>query len=669
MNGELFIALQVEELPAQFVKIAEDGLREGIQSILKNIPFESVQSWSTPRHIAISIPDLAEHSPMNEKVVTGPPWDRAFKNGEPTKVALGFARGKKVRVDELEKVESKRGPVVAVRVKTGGESATKTIQSHLEQIVSGIAFPKTMRWGSGAYSWARPVHKLIVTYKGEIVPCSVFGIEASNTASGHRLSPQEFTANHSQEWLSALRANFVEPNPSKRKEQIRTQLLEKAEHLGASIQDMDLLEEVYNLVEYPVTIVGAFPKELLELPSKLLVEAMKLHQRVFPLYKDGSLTSSFLAVTNQPFANDPEVSSIIAEGNKRVLTARFYDAKFFYAEDRKKPLREHGLKLSKMQWIRNAGTMQDKAQRVAALAQTWAPLFHANPEHAHRAASLCKNDLCTQMVIEFPKLQGHVGKLLARLDDEAEDIPLAIEEHYYPRFSGDQTASTALGKCIAAADRWDTLSNCFALKLQPKGSGDPLGLRRAAHGFLHTIMAAQVHFEIEALCAEQENSDALLRFMRARLKTYFQEQAPNDIVNAVMAAPGSNPLVLQSKLSAMVELSKSEHYRSLRGVFKRVMGLSKDHQNARYSVALFQDPSEHQLHEHLQSAQQKAEQADNHTEALQSLVAIKPSLESFFDSVMVMAKEEPVRMNRLSLLRNIAQSFYQIADFSLLSTD
>ena len=669
MKSSLFIAIEVEELPASFIDIAQQGLVAGIKKICSSVEHGTIQSWASPRHIAVSVSDLPSHTPAVENLVTGPPAKAAFRDGEPTKAAIGFAKGKGADVSQLQIVDSKRGPVVAILVQSGGDSIIEKIATGLESVLSQIPFKKKMKWGDGTYSWARPIHSLIACYNNTLIPCSVFGIQSQTQAQGHRLSPEPFTATNAEQWCDGMRNNWIEPNPIKRRTLIEEQLQAKADSIGAVIHDMDLVDEVQNLVEWPVTIVGEFPKELLFLPSKLLVEAMKIHQRVFPLYKDGALSEKFLTVTNQPYATKEEVASIIADGNKRVLTARFYDAKFFYAEDRKKTLTEHGVKLSDMMWIRKGGSVADKVQRIEAVSRKWSQIFGADEEHCARASQLCKNDLCTQMVYEFPELEGHVGMLLAGFDGEHPDVAAAIDEHRMPRFSADNVAPSAVGKVVAVADRWDTLTQCFALGLQPKGSGDPLGLRRAALGFVRTLVEANVSIDISELTKDLTNGAQLCDFIMARLRADAIESTPTDIVNAVFATGSTQPTDIVSRLDAMKELSKSDDYASLRSVFKRVMGLSKDHKGTKYASVFFIEQSELALAKRLESTLLQVQESNDHHGALVSLCALKPELEDFFSTVMVMCNEPTIQNNRLSLLKSIANAFFQIADFSLLSSE
>ena len=669
MNNSLFIAIETEELPASMVETAQRGLEEGIRSLCSKLSHGAISSWATPRWIAVSVEDLAAQTPITEEIVTGPPEQAAYRNGEPTKAAIGFAKGRGAEVSDLIIVESKRGPVIALSLRSGGENMIDIITSQISTIIASISFPKSMRWGMGEYSWPRPIHRLIACYNNTLIPCSIFGISSDTQAKGHRLSANVFQATNANQWLEGMRSNFVEPCPQTRRDIIERQLAALAQEHGCTVQDTDLIDEVCQLVEWPVTICGSFPEELLYLPPKLLVEAMKIHQRVFPLYKDGALTEKFLAVTNQPYATQEDVAAIIAEGNKRVLTARFYDAKFFYAEDRSKTLAEHGAKLSSMLWVRKGGTVAEKVTRITALAQEWAPLFQASPEHSMRAAALCKNDLCTQMVYEFPELEGHVGMLLAGFDGEEPEVATAIEEYRMPRFSADSVAPSPVGKVVAVADRWDTLTQCFALGLQPKGSGDPLGLRRAALGFLRTIIAAKVELDLAVVTQACTHGEDLCSFLLARLRADMQERAPTDIVNAVFATNSTVPYEISERILAMTILSQRDGYSDLRAVFKRVMGLTKTHDDSTYQKDLFSDASEFELATQLEHALIQLREASNPAITLDSLCALKPYLEQFFQSVMVMVEEEDIKNNRLSLLKAIATAFFHIADFSLLSSE
>ena len=666
-KAELFIVVGCEELPARLIDTAISQLKKNILGLLKNIELGKIRTWTTPRRIAIAISDVESQSPLEEKLITGPPADRAFKDGEPTKAAMGFARGKGVSVDALEIVDGPRGKVVGVRLKTGGESVIERILQGLEQAVLGIEFDRSMKWGSHQIRWARPLHRIIALYDGQIIPAKVSNLEASNMDVGHRLSDGEFTISSAQEWVETLEQKWVLVDSKERENTCKNQLSALAKKYDASIQDWDLLEEVNNLVEWPITIACHFPEELLELPPRLLVEAMKLHQRVFPLYdQNGKLLSSFLAVTNHPYATDPEVAKLVAEGNKRVLTARFYDAKFFYAEDRKKTLLGHGKKLETVRWVRKGGMMSDKVARLMDLAEIWAPKFGADVTQTKRAAQLCKCDLSTQMVIEFPKLQGHVGNLMARYEGEEANVAQAIEEHYLPRNADDNLPETKEGLALAFIDRLDSLQECFRLGLQPKGSGDPLGLRRAAIGIISLLLKADWSISLNDIF----DNSKLNNFVKARMKAHFHDEFGGDIVNAVLSCNSSDPVGIFHRSQALKNLASSESFPETRATFKRLMGLTKEHLSKDYDPAHFIDDSEKNLHNHFQEISEiisPLEGRNDYAAVLEELIKLKPSIDNLFDSVMVMDSNLDIRNNRLGLLRSISTRFLNIADFTFIN--
>ncbi len=669
MSAEnLLIIVGCEELPARYVQYAAKELEKNVLSILKNVTHGESKTYATPRRIAVSIQSVESHTPSEEKVVTGPPADRAFKDGEPTKAAIGFARGKGVDVSALEIINGPRGPVVGVKVQTGGESTVGLLQQSIESAVLKMDFEKSMRWGSGSLSWARPLHKLIVLYGDQHVPCTLGGIQSSSSDEGHRLFPTPFEVHSEEQWVNAMLENRVVVDRETRRTRCQSQLEALSTSLRAQIKDWDLLDEVVDLVECPNTIRCQFPEDLLELPPRLLVEAMKLHQRVFPLYNDtdGNLRSDFLVVTNHPFADQPDVAATIAEGNKRVLTARFYDAKFFFAEDRKKSLTEHGTKLENMRWVRKGGTVAEKVKRLEMLSATWADVFNADVNLLKRAAALCKCDLTTQMVYEFTGLQGHVGKLLAGFDGESSAVCEAIEEHYLPRGSDDHCPTTPEGLALAFIDRLDSLQQCFALGLKPKGSSDPLGLRRAANGLVSILLAAGIPLSFSSFL-----SGKLLDFVMARMRSHFQDSFGGEIAAAVFATELDCPVSLNGRMIAMQQLSESADFTAMRATFKRVMGLTKDHHDTNIEGIEWVEPSESNLasafisvHTTVQTliAQQQF------SAALDALSKLKEPIDALFDSVMVMDDNLDVRHNRLSLLKAIANDFRQFADFTILSS-
>jgi len=677
--AELFIEIRCEELPARFARPAEVALGKAVDGLLKGIEHGEIRTWVTPRRLAVAVADVSVEKPVVEQVVTGPPETAAFRDGEWTPAGIGFAKSKGLTVDDLEIIDGPRGRVVSAMVKTGGQKTADVLADGLEAAVLGIHFPKTMQWGDGGIRWARPIHSVVVQLGAETVGLSIAGIQSGTQTLGHRLTPGPIEVQNAEQWTSTLRAAHVEPDAEIRRQSILTQLAERAAALGAETPDIpDLVDEVVHLTECPIVIDATFEEELLELPPRLLVESMKVHQRVFPLFKDDKLIHRFLVVTNHPYATDEKVAQIIAEGNTRVLAARFHDAKFFYAEDRKRQLAEHGQGLSGMRWIRGGGTMAEKAERIGTLAAGLSSLVGADTETSRTAGQLTKADLATQMVGEFPELQGHVGQLLASQQGQPEAVSLAIEEHYLPRFSGDALPSSPAGRATALADRIDTLTGCFALGLKPKGSADPLGLRRAANGLLTILRDAGLRTELPALWelsgfdAPEDGWGDLQAFVIARLRAQLQERFATDVVDAVLATGSTDPVALEAQANAMHQLSSTPDFGPLKTTFKRVMGLTKDHSCTEYTPGNLADAAETALHEKLLEVQsQAAELADalDYSGSLAALSTLKSPVDTLFDAVMVMHEDPEIRANRLGLLRSVADQFRRIADFTHLSQD
>ena len=676
---ELFIEIRCEELPARFVDRAVKGLAKAVKGLLKGVDHGDLTTWATPRRIAVSVRDVAEGRPQEEKLVTGPPARAAFRNGQPTKAAIGFAKGRGVSVDDLEVVEGPRGEVVAARVRSGGERTVALVAQGLEAAVLGIDFPKTMRWGAG--KWARPIHGVIALYDGTLIDCTVAGVASGNTTLGHRLTPGPITVRTSAEYVDFLQQHHVLADRAERRVVIERQLAEAADSLGAEVGALELVDEVVDLVEWPQVVVAEFAEELLELPPRLLVESMGVHQRVFPLFVDGALTNRFLVVSNHPYApSDADCARTIATGNTKVLAARFHDAKFFYAEDRKQTLSVHGEDLTGMQWIRKAGTMAEKSARVGTVAEGMAAVvLGADAAVAARAGALSKADLATQMVGEFPELQGHVGRLLAGLDGEPDGVPMAIEEHYLPRFSGDSLPTTPAGTATALADRVDTLVHCFRLGLKPKGSADPLGLRRAAGGLVALVLGAGLRTTVPdlldaggAAALPKADGNELVTFVMARARAQFQGRYATDLVDAVLATGSADLVALDARCAAMTELAGDADYDALKTTFKRVANITKDlaPDQVTYDADALVEPTEKALHEAFaavrESAAKRAANAD-YAGALADLRGLKPAVDQFFDDVMVMVDDAALRAARQGLLNAIAGAFRQIADFKHLS--
>ncbi|MCB9744940.1 MAG: glycine--tRNA ligase subunit beta [Alphaproteobacteria bacterium] len=689
--SDLLIELRSEELPVSMIAPALDALAKGLLELLEGVAHGELRRFSTPRRLCVVVEGVAEGRPEVESLVTGPPLAAAKRNGEWTKAAAGFARGRGVDVEDLIVATDAKGrEVVGARITEGGERTVDLVAAGLEKLVLGLPFRKSMRWADGAARWGRPLHQVVAVYGGARIPASVAGIETSAEVLGHRraeLGPAPVSG--AADYLHALRTRYVMADREARRAHVAENVRACAAAEGVeAVLDDALLDEVTDLVEWPVPMVGRFEAELLELPERLLEESMRVHQRYFPSRRDGRLHNVFFIVSNNPHG-DPET---IAAGNARVIAARFHDAQFFYAEDRKKSLAQHGAGLVKMRWVRGLGTMAQKQDRVAALGARLAEGLGADAAVAREAGALTKADLLSQMVGEFPKLQGHMGRLYAAHEGRPEAVAQAIEEHYLPRYAGDEIAASPAGRALALADRLDTLAGCFGIGLVPKGSADPQGLRRATIGVLATLLGAGSSLGLGALIDaaldgyEASGEDAvtikrpraevraeLLDFMLGRLRgALMAEGHSTDIVDAVLAAGGDVPLQLQARVAALTRLSEDGGFKPLMVTFKRVMNITKGHESADYDAAHFSAPAEQALAGAVEAASARVlglTEALDFEAALAEMATLKAPVDRFFDDVLVMAEDEAIRASRLGLLNSVAALFKGVADFSHISTE
>ncbi len=704
MSSEVFVELVCEELPAEAVLPALEGLEKGLVELLAGLVGGATRRYATPRRLAIVLEDVAESRPLSERLVTGPPAERAFDaQGRPTPAGIGFARGRGLEPSALERVATPKGEVVAVRVQEGGERTVALLAGGLDALVRAVPFARSMEWGRGGVRFGRPLHRVNALYAGEPIVGRAAGLALGNRTLGHRLAQDtEFEFRDSREWLAGLRARQVEPDLEVRKERIRGLLGELAQAQGADpIAEEALLEEVTHLVEWPVPVLATFDPELLALPPRLLVESMRVHQRYFPLYQGGRLTNRFALISNNPWADE----RLVAEGNARVLRARFDDARFFFAEDKKQPLAAHDGQLAKMQWIRGLGTMLEKAHRTAELGAELASAVGADPDLVLRAGRLAKSDLATAMVGEFPELQGHMGRLYAQHGGEPERVSLAIEEHYLPRFAGDALPSSAEGAALALAERIDTLVGCFGIGLVPKGGGDPQGLRRAALGLVNILVErglrvdlaelfgrAAVHFHARALANREgfaawtkERGEAahglrereslaqqLAQFVLARQQAAAVASGLSaDVVEAVLCVSAPDPVRIEAKLAALRSFVGDERFAPILGTFKRVLNITRDKQAPMPTRADLATPVEQTLFDALtrvEGAVAAADEALDYRAALERALELEAPVAALFEHVLVEDPDPVLRARRIGLLLGVSRVFLRVADFSRIST-
>ncbi|NLN38200.1 MAG: glycine--tRNA ligase subunit beta [Smithella sp.] len=690
MNNELLFEIGTEEIPAGFLSKAVVDMEEIIRKSLteKRIAFDGIRCLATPRRLVLTIADLAQKQDDQTVEKMGPAKRAAFdENGQPTKAALGFARGQEVEVSELETITTDKGEYLGVRKTITGQPTAGLLPEILTNFMLSIPFRKSMRWGARSLRFARPVHWLVALYGGKVVPFKIEDIESGNTSRGHRfMSPVSFTVNGFSDYLEKARENFVIVDPEERKKLILEEAQKEAQAAGGRLfYDEELLEAISFIVEYPVVVRGGFDGEYLTLPQEVLTTTMISHQKYFPVVDDkGKLLPFFIAVSNTK-ARD---LSVVAAGNERVLRARLADASFFFEEDRKVPLEERVESLKKVVFHTQLGTSHKKVMRFRRLAVKIAAALKVRPavkKNVDRAALLAKADLESLMVGEFAELQGIMGREYALLAGEDPACANAIYEHYLPVVAGGRLPASDEGAIVGIADKMDTIAGFFGVGLPPTGTADPYALRRQSLGIINIILSKQYALSLNFLIDEsltllkdtlkKPASDAkkdVLDFFRGRLQHQLISQGyAYDTVEAVLSADMDDLLVVIEKIKALEDFRKNPEFEPVSVAFKRVDNILKDFKGGRADVNLLAHDAEIQLFSALDDIKTRVEKniaEKDFIGALNKLAALRPAVDAFFDHVMVMDKDEQIRLNRLSLLSEISCLFHKIADFSKIVT-
>lgn len=690
MNNELLFEIGTEEIPAGFLSKAVVDMEEIIRKSLteKRIAFDGIRCLATPRRLVLTIADLAQKQDDQTVEKMGPAKRAAFdENGQPTKAALGFARGQEVEVSELETITTDKGEYLGVRKTITGQPTAGLLPEILTNFMLSIPFRKSMRWGARSLRFARPVHWLVALYGGKVVPFKIEDIESGNTSRGHRfMSPVSFTVNGFSDYLEKARENFVIVDPEERKKLILEEAQKEAQAAGGRLfYDEELLEAISFIVEYPVVVRGGFDGEYLALPQEVLTTTMISHQKYFPVVDDkGKLLPFFIAVSNTK-ARD---LSVVAAGNERVLRARLADASFFFEEDRKVPLEERVESLKKVVFHTQLGTSHKKVMRFRRLAVKIAAALKVRPavkKNVDRAALLAKADLESLMVGEFAELQGIMGREYALLAGEDPACANAIYEHYLPVVAGGRLPASDEGAIVGIADKMDTIAGFFGVGLPPTGTADPYALRRQSLGIINIILSKQYALSLNFLIDEsltllkdtlkKPASDVkkdVLDFFRGRLQHQLISQGyAYDTVEAVLSADMDDLLVVIEKIKALEDFRKNPEFEPVSVAFKRVDNILKDFKGGRADVNLLAHDAEIQLFSALDDIKTRVEKniaEKDFIGALNKLAALRPAVDAFFDHVMVMDKDEQIRLNRLSLLSEISCLFHKIADFSKIVT-
>jgi glycyl-tRNA synthetase beta chain len=685
LGKEFLLEIGTEEIPSRFINPALEKMKELFAALLASgrVTFRGdMKAFGTPRRLVLYVPDMDERQADVSKDVTGPPRKVAFDaEGYPTKAAMVFAEKNGIPVSALMFKTTEKGEYVVARLDEKGSETAEWLKQVLTGFILSVPFPKTMRWMNKDIRFARPIHWVLALWGGSVVDFELNGIKSGNVSRGHRfMSPGAFLVKDFKSYSSQAEPNFVVIDPEVRKQRIVKQTQELANSKGGTVLDDDgLVDEVANLVEYPVAVMGTFNKDYLRVPKEVLITAMREHQRYFSVVDvNGGLLPYFITISNTR-AEDMEV---VRAGNERVLAARLADAAYFFDHDVKQPLADRVEGLKKVTYQEKLGTIYDKTQRVKSLTAYLADLLKANSTHAQRAAELCKADLLTGVVGEFPKLQGVMGRHYALNSGEDPNVADAILEHYMPRFSGDKLPGSLEGVCVGIADRIDTIAGCFSIGLIPSGSEDPYGLRRQSMAILNMLLDRGLRVSLTDLIAEackgyglkkQEKQKAesdTLEFFRQRLAGMLaSEGLRSDVVDAALSIGFNDPLIAREKVRALDGLRTSEDYQPLVTALKRAGNILPKDFSGSVKKGLLKLDAERALYDAFSEIKDRVVDKTAKLDfrgALADIASLRKQVDAFFDTVMVMDKDADVKKNRLALLAGITGLFSQIADFSRL---
>ncbi|GAW27897.1 glycine--tRNA ligase subunit beta [Carboxydocella sp. ULO1] len=693
MAKEFLLEIGTEEIPAKFLPGAIKQLEELAQKALdkEKLTYEQIRVWATPRRLVLNITGLPEKQADVTEEVKGPAKKAAFDaEGKPTKAVEGFARSQGVALADLLIKEVNGVEYVFARKEIKGRSTAEVMTELAPTFISGLSFPKPMRWAHYDFRFARPIRWLFCLLDDQVLEFKLENLVSGRLTYGHRvLGPGPFTVNHASEYRQLLlEKGYVMVDQEERRRQVWQQIQDLAAREGGQVEeDADLLEEIIYLLEYPTALCGSFEAEFLQLPDEVIITPMKEHQRYFPVRdQQGRLLNKFITVRN----GTADYIEIVREGNEKVLRARLADARFFYEEDQKQPLAAYLPRLDKIVFQENLGTLGEKVQRIQNLTSYLAETLQVVAEEkeiAARTARLAKADLVTSMVYEFPELQGIMGRYYARLSGEREEVAQAIFEHYLPRFAGDMLPASVAGALVSIADKLDTIVGCFAVGIQPTGSQDPYALRRQALGICHILLQRGWHLDLPAainrtyaaiadkpgLKLDREKTVVeVMEFFRLRLRYILMEDEglAYDTVDAVLAAGYADLTAAAERARALAKVRQEADFADVQTAFTRVVNLAKKDEGGQVVNELLQEPAEQALLAAWQAFREESEEllrAGRYEEWFKQASQLRPVIDRFFTEVMVMAKEEDLRRARLALLRELAADLSAAADLSKLA--
>ncbi|MCX7120358.1 MAG: glycine--tRNA ligase subunit beta [Gammaproteobacteria bacterium] len=687
MNKQDFLLeIGCEEIPSHSQRTLSDALKIQFTQILSDykLSFDEIKLFSTPRRLAVIVQGLQTTQPPQTIERQGPPLQDAYdKNGTPTLVCIGFAKSSGVSVDQLSVKETPKGKRLVCLCEKPGNETKELLPEIVTKVISKLAISKPMRWGNHTTAFIRPVHWVVMLFGEELISAEILGVKTSRETLGHRFHhPKPIRISKPSEYNLLLYSQaFVIADFETRRNLIRKSILSSVEKNQTVLIDENLLDEVTGLVEWPIVLKGTFNKDFLSVPKEALITAMKTHQKCFPVMDEQQQLLPYFILVSNIMSKNP---GVVINGNERVIRARLSDAQFFYEQDRKLSLKNRLPKLDKIIFQDQLGTLGDKTNRLIKLSMIIAQKIATDVNTVKQAAQLCKCDLVTGMVGEFPNLQGTMGYYYALNDLEPEAVAIAIREHYSPKFAGDTLPDTAPGYCLALADRVDTLIGILGVGKIPTGDKDPFALRRTANGLFRILIEKECDIDLMALFSDAQqlftmplSNQTVLKdaydFTMARLKSYYLEQGVAvEVFEAVMACATTSLIDFDRRMKAVIQFQKLPEASSLAAANKRVNNILRKQESQQFqsiNAALFELDAEHHL------AKKLAERAlivdalyenSDYEKALTELSVLKEPIDQFFESVMIMVDDDQKKQNRLALLSAIHRLFTKVADISLL---
>ncbi len=685
-TNTLLIELGTEELPPKALKKLATAFYDSITGQLDaaSLNYAQAKWFATPRRLAVMVKGLEAQQADKTVEKRGPAVNVAFDaEGNATKAAQGWARSNGITVEQAERLVTDKGEWLLHKAVKKGQSVTDIVEAIVQTAVTKLPIPKPMRWGSSRIQFIRPVHTLTMMFGDELIAGEVLGIKSANELQGHRFHYQgNITLAHADEYEATLEKAYVVADYQVRRNKIVTEVNAAASALNAkALLDDELVDEVTSINEWPSVLVGSFDDDFLQVPAEPLIYSMKDHQKYFPVEAaNGELLAKFIFVTNIESKQPEEV----IRGNEKVIRPRLADAEFFFKTDKKQSLESRLTSLENVLFQKQLGTLKDKSERIAHLSKHVATTLNENADNAYRAGLLSKTDLMSDMVLEFPQVQGTMGKYYAQNDGEAEAVAQALEDQYRPRFAGDSLPEGVIGSAVAISDKVDTLVGIFGINQAPKGDKDPFALRRAAIGLIRIIIEKQLTLDIADLLAvsiesygdklvNENTATDVIDFIMGRFRAYYQEQGINvDVIQAVLAKKPTAPLDFDQRVQAVTFFRSLDESQALAAANKRVGNILAKFDGELYSefnTELATEAQEVALADAYSAL--KAELSPlfankEYQQALTKLASLREPIDAFFDNVMVMADDEAVKINRLTLLSELRASFFNVADISLL---